>query len=87
MESPLPDVLMAPHHGSRTANTAGLAEWARAKVVVSCQGPPRGRPGEPYSDRGALFLGTWPHGAITVRSTPQEMTVDTFVTGEWIRVR
>src|SRR5262249_15588585 len=60
----LVDVFMAPHHGSRTANTPELAKWARPRVVVSCQGPPRGmvpRP-EPYSENGTLFLGTWPHG-------------------------
>jgi competence protein ComEC len=60
------DVLMAPHHGSRFPNTPELAQWARPKLVISCEGPPRGptRPAEPYSAIGARFLGTWPHGAI-----------------------
>ncbi len=74
------DVLMAPHHGSRAANTPGLAEWARPRVVVSCEGPPRGptRPPEPYTVAGARFLGTWPHGAVTLRSRPGSLTVETF---------
>jgi competence protein ComEC len=76
------DVLMAPHHGSRFANTADLARWARPKVVVSCEGPPRGptRPAEPYTPTGATFLGTWPHGAVTVRSHSSGLVVETFQT-------
>jgi competence protein ComEC len=85
--SPRPDVLMAPHHGSRLANTEALADWARPRLVIACQGPPRGRTAEPYSSRGARFLGTWPHGAITVRSRGEAMTVETFRTGERFRVR
>ena len=36
------DILMAPHHGSKTANIPALAEWARPRFVVSCEGQPRG---------------------------------------------
>jgi competence protein ComEC len=82
-------VLQAPHHGSRRANTPDLAAWARPRVVVSCQGPPRGPGGvpDPYSARGAHFLGTWPHGAITVRSHASGLVVETYVTGERMVVR
>jgi len=78
------DVLMAPHHGSRVANKAELASWARPKVVVSCEGPPRGsaRPAEPYTRTGAQFLGTWPHGAITVRSHVSGLIIETFRSGQ-----
>ncbi len=74
------DVLMAPHHGSRTANTPPLAAWARPRLVVSSQDRPRGaaRNDEPYRAQGALYLGTWPHGAITIHSEPGRMWVDTF---------
>ena len=78
---PLPaDVLMAPHHGSPAANTRELAAWCQPRVVVSCEGPPRGttRRPEPYTAAGAVFLGTWAHGAVTVRSTPAGLTVETF---------
>lgn len=76
------DVLMAPHHGSRFANTAELAQWAQPTLVVSCEGPPRGpvRPPEPYTPMGARFLGTWPHGAVTVRSHASGLVVETFQT-------
>jgi competence protein ComEC len=83
------DVLMAPHHGSRLTNPPELARWARPRVVVSCQGPPPGwreRP-EPYTAAGARFFGTWPHGAVTVRSHDSGLVVETFVTGERFVVR
>jgi competence protein ComEC len=83
------DILMAPHHGSRFTNTAELARWAQPRVVVSCEGPPRGptRPAEPYSRMGAIFLGTWPHGAVTIRSHTTGMVIETFQTGHRFAVR
>jgi competence protein ComEC len=87
---PLPvDVLMAPHHGSRVSNRPELAEWARPKVVVSCEGPPRGRnrPEEPYTAMGAVFLGTWPHGAVTLHSQESGLLVETLATGQRFVVR
>jgi competence protein ComEC len=81
------DVLMAPHHGSRLANKPELAAWARPRIVVSCQEPPR-RPAlaqEPYSERGATFLATWAHGAVSFRSQRAGLIVETFLTGQrWI---
>jgi competence protein ComEC len=89
MPGPKVDVLMAPHHGSRAANTSVLAEWARPSLVISCEGPPRGalRPTEPYTSAGIPFLGTWPHGAITVHSGPQGLTVETFATHQQFRCK
>ena len=94
VEHPLPviidvDVLQAPHHGSRAANTPELAAWARPRVVVSCEGPPLGgaRAREPYTGTGARFLGTWPHGAVTVRSHRTGLVVETFRTGQRFAVR
>ncbi len=74
------DVLQAPHHGSRTSNTPGLAAWARPRWVVSCQGPPRNpRAGSnPYETAGAEYLTTWERGAVTVRSGPSLLSVETF---------
>jgi competence protein ComEC len=81
------DVLQAPHHGSRVANTPALAAWARPSIVVSCQEPPR-RPGlaeEPYSALGARFLPTWAQGAITLRCEEAGLVVETFRTRQrWI---
>jgi competence protein ComEC len=83
------DVFMAPHHGSRFPNTPELARWAQPRVVISCEGPPRGpaRPAQPYSPMGATFLGTWPHGAITVRSHTSGLVIETFQTRHRFVVR
>jgi competence protein ComEC len=81
---PIPvDVLMAPHHGSRRENIPKLAVRCRPKVVVACQGPPRGpiRQPDPYRAINAQFLGTWPHGAVTVRCRPDRLVVETFRSG------
>jgi competence protein ComEC len=80
---------MAPHHGSRRANTPSLADWAQPQVVISCQGPPRsvGDAAEPYKARGARFLGTWPEGAVTVHSHRSGMVVETLVTKQRFVVR
>jgi hypothetical protein len=83
-------MLMAPHHGSRAGdsqevvNRTRLAVRVRPGVIVSCQGLPRGSPNkpDPYAPSGARFLGTWPHGAVTIRSTRERLTVQTFQTGE-----
>jgi competence protein ComEC len=82
-------VLQAPHHGSPAANKPELADWARPRVVVSCQGRPRSPAGakEPYTARGAQFLPTWPHGAVTVRSHPSGLVVETFATGQQLVLR
>jgi competence protein ComEC len=73
---------MAPHHGSKVANTPALARWARPRMVISCQGVPRSLadPAESYKAVRATFLGTWPHGAVTVRSHATGLVVETFRT-------
>ena len=84
------DVLMAPHHGSRRVEGADdLMKWARPQVVVSCQREPRtlSRLPNPYETKGVHFLGTWPHGAVTVRSHASGLIVETFVTKERFVVR
>jgi competence protein ComEC len=77
------DVLQAPHHGSPKANSRALAEWARPLVAVACQKRPQIGPREKdeYTKAGARLLGTWPHGAVTVRSSAAGLTVETHRTG------
>ncbi len=74
--------LMAPHHGSKTSNTPELAAWANPKVVVSCQGPPRGHPKtlSPFESAGATYLTTWQHGAVTIRRHAGKWVVETHLT-------
>jgi competence protein ComEC len=83
------DVLQAPHHGSPKSNVEALALWARPRVVVSCQGPPRavGHPLEIYRTVGADVVPTWPHGAVTVRSHASGLVVETFVTRKTLALR
>jgi competence protein ComEC len=78
------DVLQAPHHGSRKANNAELAQWARPQVVISCQAPPiwPAREPDPYQALHARLLPTWRYGAVTVRSSAAGLWVETFRTGE-----
>jgi competence protein ComEC len=73
------DVMQAPHHGSPKANPERLARWARPAVAVACQGRPRGgaKAEDEYAKVGARLLGTWPHGAVTVRSSAGGLTVET----------
>jgi competence protein ComEC len=82
-------LLQAPHHGSPKASPRALAEWARPRVAVACQGRPRGKAGaeEVYRQVGARLLGTWPHGAVTVRSSAEGLTVETYRTGLRLLVR
>lgn len=83
------DVLMAPHHGSKTANPAALAAWAKPRLVIACQGPPPWPTpvAEVYAAHGAHYLGTWPHGAVTVRSHRTGLVAETFRSGERVVVR
>jgi competence protein ComEC len=74
------DILMAPHHGSKTSNTFELAHWAKPKIAISSQGPPRGNPKttNPYEPTGATYLTTWKHGAVTIRKEGGRWIVDTY---------
>lgn len=83
------EVMMAPHHGSHLANTSELAQWARPRVVISCQGrPPLSREvQERYRQIGAQVLDTHQHGAVTVRSHASGLVVETFRTKERFAIR
>ncbi|HWY87421.1 MAG TPA: hypothetical protein VNX28_11885, partial [Gemmataceae bacterium] len=82
------DILMAPHHGSKTSNNPDLARWAKPKVVISSQGPPRGNPKttNPYGPAGATYLTTWNHGAVTIRKEGGKWLVDAYQSKKRIEV-
>jgi competence protein ComEC len=87
LPSPRVDVLMAPHHGSRTANTKELAAWARPKLVVSCQGSPKSVPKEanPYEALGARWASTWSQGAVTIQCDGEVWIAEAWLTrNRWI---
>ncbi len=77
------DVLMAPHHGSKTSNIPALARWAKPKAVISSQGPPRGDPktANPYETLGAGYFTTWKNGAVTIRKMAGDWTIESYRSG------
>jgi competence protein ComEC len=76
------DVLMAPHHGSDKSNVPALAAWAKPKIAISCQAAPvnERRSVKMYDKLGIRLLGTWPHGAVTIRHDGREAWVETYRT-------
>ncbi len=85
VHKPIPvDILMAPHHGSPSANQEFWANWAKPKVVVSCQGKRKGNRQwqNPYLDIGATYLTTQKEGAVTITSSKQGLKIKTFKTGK-----
>src|SRR5205807_1248752 len=67
------EVILAPHHGGKTANPEWLYLWAGpARIVVSQRPPPPGTRDAlaPLEARGIPVLRTWREGAIRLRWTP-----------------
>jgi competence protein ComEC len=83
------DVLMAPHHGGKSGNPPTVAAWSRPRVVIGCQGPPPWPTQVPamYEARGAIYLGTWPNGAVTLSSHRTGLVAETFRTHKQFVVR
>jgi competence protein ComEC len=76
------DALMTPHHGSGANRADELAEWARPRLVVACQGRQDAGKAEAIYRRKAIpYWSTWPDGAITLRSHATGLTAETFATG------
>ncbi len=67
------DIMQAPHHGSRTANTRELSDWANPAVVVVAGGHVPGRMAELKKVYGssARLLSTSDDGAVTVELSPR----------------
>jgi beta-lactamase superfamily II metal-dependent hydrolase/alpha-beta hydrolase superfamily lysophospholipase len=67
-----PEVMLAPHHGGRSANPASLYEWARPRSVVVSQRAPRTGSADaltPLERREVPLWRTWRDGAIRLRWT------------------
>ena len=75
--SPRPDVLMAPHHGSRRNNTPALAAWAGAALVVASDGHPRGTADGLAVYAPAATLHTYDAGDVALSFGPDALTVTT----------
>ncbi len=79
---PPPDVMLAPHHGGKSANPAWLYEWAKPRAVVVSQKASASRSGDilaPIEEQGTPLLRTWRHGAIRLRFTARGITVRGFL--------
>jgi competence protein ComEC len=79
---PPPDVLLAPHHGGRSANPESLYQWARPRSVVVSQRPPA--PGStdalvPIERQGTPLWRTWRDGAVRLRWTSQGIVLSGFL--------
>jgi competence protein ComEC len=73
-------VLMAPHHGSLTANSQAILDWARPSEVIVSGGPRAKRPqvGESLRTRGSRVWVTANQGAIDVTIQNGKITVRGF---------
>ena len=71
------DVLLAPHHGSRKANSPDLARWARPRCVVISGGREESIAAlQPIYGEGAALLSTPRDGAVVCEISPAgEITV------------
>jgi len=58
------DVVLAPHHGGRTANPGWFYDWARPALVVVSQRPPPPGPRDPLRALSVPVLRTWQTGAV-----------------------
>jgi beta-lactamase superfamily II metal-dependent hydrolase len=76
------EVVIAPHHGSPSANTERFAAWTRPRLVIVSDGPERGRRPDPYSPRGAVVWRTSREGAVTIRLSERGLYAETFGTGK-----
>lgn len=78
-------VLMAPHHGSLTADSATIIDWSRPRVVVVSGGDRARRPevAESLQTRGSDVLVTPVSGAIRVIIGDQQTRVDQYLKQPW----
>jgi competence protein ComEC len=82
------DVLMAPHHGSRAALSAGFQAWSKPKFVAVNRGNRAGsaiRPGDAGANVPVWDTATM--GAITIRSHRSGLTAEAFRTNDRVVIR
>ena len=81
------DVLVAPHHGSRTSLPAGIAVATKPKVVLVSGGRnpswPEVRAAYAAAAEGAAVLNTGGTGAIAVDADASGIAISRFYAGRW----
>jgi len=87
-KAPVIDAILAPHHGSKSANTSTFASWAKPKLVVSSQKPSDAKGLKAvYEPLGAKVWDTASSGAITLHSHRTGLTAEAFRTKERLVVQ
>jgi competence protein ComEC len=79
---PPPDVMLAPHHGGKSANPSALYEWAKPRAVVVSQRalPPQSSDAlAEIEKRRVPLYRTWKNGAIRLRFTRLGIAVRGFL--------
>jgi competence protein ComEC len=77
-------VLVAPHHGSKTSNSAAFIETIKPEIVIFTTGLnnrfnfPHPSVIKRYQDMGATLLNTATHGAVQIRTDGNTLTVTPF---------
>jgi competence protein ComEC len=85
LPAPSADVVMAPHHGSRSAFGRDFQDWAKPKFVVVSKGyRDTGAIRSVDLEGGAVLWDTPAYGAVTVRIHRTGVVVEAFKTGERI---
>lgn len=77
-----PDLMLAPHHGGKSANPSMLYDWASPSTVVISQRRPA--PGTadalmPLERNGLPLLRTWRRGAVHFAWTPSRIVTEGFL--------
>ncbi|MGC8643530.1 MAG: ComEC/Rec2 family competence protein, partial [Isosphaeraceae bacterium] len=81
VNSPI-DLMLAPHHGGKTANTSILYDWAKPRTVMVSQRMPS--PGTndalmPLERSGIPLLRTWQRGAVHFRWRLDQIVTEGFL--------
>ena len=82
------DVLLVPHHGSRTSSSPILLKRLQPRIAVFSVGfdnpfhLPTNRVSERYRLMGAQTYRTDRHGAITIRTDGHQIEVETYLKGK-----
>jgi competence protein ComEC len=86
---PPPEVLLAPHHGGKSANPASLYRWANPRIVVVSQRPPIPGSNDALSAlerQGIPIWRSWREGAIRLRWTRQGIVARGYLEGDTRRL-
>jgi competence protein ComEC len=82
---PAVDVLLSPHHGSRTANPPWLLAWAKPRAIVVSQRRPIAGTRDALEGLAAPVFRTWNRGAVRLRWSERGIDVHGFLDAPTLR--